>query len=508
MAGGPRPPGEASSEDEAQPDGGGIAPGETPEAHGRRPRRSARRTTGRPRRGTGPAAARSRRRRGPARPPHRATESAGRRRGRRVTACPSGCLRRWQPGGRPRPGATPPRTPRREARRGLFVASLVRAGEAGPPGARHRDEGVGQDHGAVERAPSRQERCPVVVHREEPARVAGIAESGRRFPERGALVTQHDGFGRGPGDGPQPRPPVAGLQGQAFLVDQLPPSCRQRAANAVRIARPKPSPPARSPGRRSPPSQACAASTSARAAREGLSWNSVRLAAGKRSVGRPAWSTSASRAAAIGYTVSVGVGEAVTMAATPAVSSRLTSVSAALRSSGWTSSAWKTIETVRGRSRGSIGSGGGPLRRFGVAGPAPASSVPGAARPGCGGVLVPRVVRRRPGGCPTSRPGRPGAVLGDGVELGQREIDALLDLGAEPCPWTGQREQGPEAEDRPGRSGGRPRRRALRLAGRTRDERRDGRDREMPASHAQPNLTVGSGGVGSGTDRFGPLGVV
>ena len=372
------------------------------------------------------------------------------------------------------------------------------SGRSGPPGARHRDEGVRQDHGAVERGPARQQRCPVVVHGQEPARVAGIAEGApplprARRPGTPARWLRARSWRRPAAETAGRRPPGTGFPRG--------PAARPAAASARRTprgsARPKSSPPARSPGRRMPAFPGVRRQhLGAGGQTEGLSWNSVRLAAGKRSVGRPAWSTSdiargsdrvrgERRRRRGGHDGRDPGGEQP--------------VHLRLRSPEVERLDVERLEDERDRP--------GPvprLHRARAAGRCGASawrarrrpaSVSRSCRPGCAGrpctACRPPASRRGP----TSRPGRPGPFLATGSSSAQREIDALLDLGAEPCPWTGQREQGPEAEDRPGRSGGRPRRRALRLAGRTRDERRDGRDREMPASHAQPNLTVGSGGV-------------
>ena len=394
------------------------------------------------------------------------------------------------------------------------MAGFVRAGEASPAGARHRDEGVGQDHGAVERASPRQERRPVVVDREEPAGVAGIAERGRRFPERGALVAQDDGLRRGPGDGPEPRPPVAGLQGQTLLVNQvspeLPPACGERradrAAEPVTAGQEPDAADAAHPdmcrqhvgagGQRGPElEQRPARRREAVGGQAGVEHE--RIARGRDRVDgeRRCWRG--------GHDGGDPGGEEPGDLRLRGLEVHGLDVQR-LEGNRDGPRPVRRLDRLGRRSaaalrRGRWGGAGLVCRRRGC-------------RLGCslgcspGGrvVLVARIARRRRGRVRRAAlAGRPPGSRRR-VELGYREIDALLDLGAEPCRWTCQREQGPKAEGWPGR----PCRRGLRLAGRTRDERRDGRDRETPASHAQPNLTVASGGVEAARSGSAAPGVV
>ena len=77
------------------------------------------------------------------------------------------------------------------------------------------------------------------------------------------------------------------------------------------------------------------------------------------------------------------------------------------------------------------------------------------------------------------------------LQLGDGQLETLLDLGTEPGARTAQREQGAQAKDGPGR-GGAGAARAGPTPGSAGHARSgdDDDDREAPQAHVQLNLTV------------------
>ena len=230
--------------------------------------------------------------------------------------------------GRPRPGASPSRTRSPRSGTGVARGEPRTRGRSGPRACRApertRPPGSGRRRARVPRPGAPPDRRP------SPGAARRSRHRGARAPPPRArpLESEHDGLGRGPGDGPEPRPQIGGIQRQALLVGQvtalLSPARGERRANraaeAVAAGQDAEAPDAALPGIRRQDVGAGGRRGPELEQRSGSSRGSARSA-------RPAWSTRTSRAAASGYTASVGVGEAVTMAVTPEPSRRLTSVS-------------------------------------------------------------------------------------------------------------------------------------------------------------------------------------
>ena len=103
------------------------------------------------------------------------------------------------------------------------MTGLVGAGEAGSPRAGHGDERIRQDQGAVECAPAREERGPVVIRGQQESGVPGLAKRPRGFPSAAPWNPSTAASGAVRAMGRSRALQIGGVERHALVLGQLTP---------------------------------------------------------------------------------------------------------------------------------------------------------------------------------------------------------------------------------------------------------------------------------------------